>query len=87
MDICSIFFNMKVFCVFSLESPHGLINIPYSILQRKSSQIIPNLQLCDLFQVIRERVRNSRGKLYIARDHKHTDIKHVTMRSHIRSTA
>ena len=22
MDIFSIFFNMKVFCVFSLESPH-----------------------------------------------------------------
>ena len=22
MDIISIFFNMKVFCVFSLESPH-----------------------------------------------------------------
>ena len=23
MDIFSIFFNMKVCCVFSLESPHG----------------------------------------------------------------
>ena len=23
MDIFSIFFNMKVYCVFSLESPHG----------------------------------------------------------------
>ena len=23
MDIFSIFFNMKEYCVFSLESPHG----------------------------------------------------------------
>ena len=27
MDIFSIFFNMKVCCVFSLESPHRLIII------------------------------------------------------------
>ena len=25
MDIFSVFFNMKVCCVFSLESPHRLI--------------------------------------------------------------
>ena len=36
MDIISIFFNMKVCCVFSLESPHEAIqmsthNIPFSV--------------------------------------------------------
>ena len=30
MDIFSILFNMKVYCVFSLESP-GTHNIPFSI--------------------------------------------------------
>ena len=38
-DIFSIFFNMKVFCVFSLESPHrGDSNedIQYTIFDKKS---------------------------------------------------
>ena len=40
-DVFSIFFNMKVFCVFSLESPHrgdsneNTHNIPFSIKKRK----------------------------------------------------
>ena len=50
MDIFSILFNLKVSCVFSLESPHrGDSNesIQYTIfnIKRKSPKIIPNLQL------------------------------------------
>ena len=30
MDIVSIFFNMKVYCVFSLESPHRGDSIEYT---------------------------------------------------------
>ena len=48
MDIFSIFFNMKVCCVFSLESPHrgdSNENTQYTIFNIKL-KIIPNLQLC-----------------------------------------
>ena len=67
MDIFSIFFNIKVYSVFSLESPHrGDSNeyTQYTIfnLKRKITLIIPNLQLWDFFQGTQERVRNSRGK-------------------------
>ena len=37
-DILSIFFNMKVYCVFSLESPHRLF---FSILKRKKIMNYP----------------------------------------------
>ena len=50
MDIFSIFFKMKVYCVFSLESPHrGDSNeyTQYTIfnIKMKIILIIPNLQL------------------------------------------
>ena len=32
MDICLIFFDMKVCCVFSLESPHSNENTQYTIV-------------------------------------------------------
>ena len=70
-DILSIFFIMKVYCVFSLESPQqGNSNecTQYTIfnVKKKTSQIIPNLQLWDLFHGIKERVRNSRGNRAIS---------------------
>ena len=60
MGIFSSFFNIKVCCVSSLESPHrGNSNqyTQYTIfnIKRKLPLIIPNLQLW-------ERVLNSRGK-------------------------
>ena len=50
MGIFSILFNVKVCCVFSLESPHrGDSNeyTQYTIfnIKRKSPKIIPNVQL------------------------------------------
>ena len=41
MNIFSMFFNMKVFCVFSLESPHrGVLksthNVPFSMQKIRS---------------------------------------------------
>ena len=53
MDIFSIFFNIKVYSVFSLESPHlGDSNVytQYTIfkIKRKSPQTILNLQLWDI---------------------------------------
>ena len=72
----SIFFNIKVCCVSSLESPHRCDsndNTQYTIFKkkrrknRKTPQIIPNLQqLWDFFQGTQERVRNSRGKRAIS---------------------
>ena len=71
-DIFWIFFNMKVFCVFSLEMPQqGDSNeyTQYTIPQykkRKSSYIILSLHLWDLFQGTLEGVRNSHGKQAIS---------------------
>ena len=46
MDILLIFFNMEVYCVFSLESPHPVHTIyRFEYENRKSPLIIPNLQL------------------------------------------
>ena len=66
--IFSIFFNMKVCCVFSLESPHrGNSNeyTQYAIFNMNKKNtgplIILNLQLWRFFQGIQERVRNSHG--------------------------
>ena len=56
MDIFSIFVNMKVCCLFSLELPHqGDANeytqyTIFSIKKRKSPSVIPNLQLWHIFQ-------------------------------------
>ena len=49
MDIFSIFFNMKVFCVFSLESPHrGDSNeyTQYTIFNIKMKIILKLSQIC-----------------------------------------
>ena len=71
MDIFLIFFNMKVRCVFSYNRLIEAIltrthNIPFSIEERKSPQIIPNLQLWNFFQGTQKRVRNSPGKRAIS---------------------
>ena len=70
-DIFSILFNLKVCWVFSLESPHqGDSNeyTQYTIfnIERKSPEIIPNLQLWDFFRGTQEQVPNSSGKPVIS---------------------
>ena len=67
MDIISIFFNMKVCCVFTLESPNrgdSSEYIQYNIFNIKKKIILnyPTLQPWDFFLAIQERARNSRGK-------------------------
>ena len=63
---------MKVYCVFSLESPQrGDSNgyTQYTISQYKKEshpKLIQNLQLWDLFQGTQEGVRNSRIKRAIS---------------------
>ena len=62
MDIISIFFNMKVCCVFSLESPHrGDSNeyTQYTIFNVKKENHRKLSQICSygfLFQGTQERV-------------------------------
>ena len=51
-DILSILFNIKVYCVFSLESPHRGDSNEYTQytlfnMKKKCIKIIPNLQLRD----------------------------------------
>ena len=58
---------MKIYCVFSLESPYrGDFNeykqYTISNIKKKITPIIINLQLWDFFQESQGRVRNSRGK-------------------------
>ena len=63
---------MKVYCVYTLESPHwGDSNVytQYTIFQyekEKTPLIIPNLQLWDFFQGTQDWVRKSRGKRAIS---------------------
>ena len=71
MDIFSIFFNMKVYCVFSLDSPHrGDSNeyTQYTILNmnKKNTLNYPKCATMGFFQETQERVRNSRGKRAIS---------------------
>ena len=72
MDIFSIFFNMKVFCVFSLESPHrGDSNVytQYTFVNVGNKITLNHLKSAAmgfLFQGTRERVRNSHGKRAIS---------------------
>ena len=66
-----IFFNMKVCCVFSLESPHRGDSNEYtqytiSNMNKKNTLNIQNLQLWAFFQRTQEGVRNSRGKQAIS---------------------
>ena len=54
---------MKVYCVFSLESPHrGDSNVYTQYTIFISPQIILNLQLWDIFLRTEKQVRHSRGK-------------------------
>ena len=67
MDIFSIFFNMKVYCVFSLESPHrGDSNeyTQYTIFNMKKENILnyPKSAAMGFFHGTQERARNSCGK-------------------------
>ena len=62
---------MKVWNVFSLESPHRGDSNEYTqftifSIKTKSPLIIPTLQLWDFFQGTQERGRNSRGKRAIS---------------------
>ena len=64
MDIFSIFLNMKVCCVFSLESPHRGDSNEYAqhTIFNIKKKIIQNPQLWDFFQGAQEQVQNSHGK-------------------------
>ena len=71
MDIFLIFFNMKVYCVFSLESPHrGDSNeyTQYTIfnMNKKNTLNYPKSAAMGFFQGTQEGVRNSRGKRAIS---------------------
>ena len=72
MDNFSIFFNMKVSCVFSLESPHrGDSNeyTQYTIFIIKKENPPKFSQICSYgfcLQGTQERVRNSRVKRAIS---------------------
>ena len=72
MDILLIFFNMKVYCVFSLESPHrgdSYKNTQHTIFNRKK-KISPNYPKSAamefFFQGTQKRVQNSPGKRAIS---------------------
>ena len=65
------FFNMKVCCVFSLESPHrgySHENTQYTIFNIKKNTILnpPKSAAKRFFLGTQERVRNSRGKRAIS---------------------
>ena len=72
MDIVLVFFNMKVFCEFSIESPHrGDSNdyTQYTIFNMSKKKQPKLSQICNygiFFQGTQERVRNSRGKRAIS---------------------
>ena len=73
-DIFSIFFNMKVYCVFSLESPHqgdsGDSNdyTQYTIFNMKKEITLnyPKSAAMPFSLETQERVRNSHGKQEIS---------------------
>ena len=69
--ISLIFYNMKVCCVFSLESPHGgdsNENTQYTIfnIKKKMNLNYPESAAMEFFQGTQKRVRNSRGKRAIS---------------------
>ena len=72
MDISSIFFNMKVFCVFSLESPHRGDSNEYTqytifnVENKITLNYLKSAAMPFLFQGTQERVRNSHGKRTIS---------------------
>ena len=66
-----MFFIIKVYCVFSLESPHRVDSDEYTKytifdIKRKTPLIIPNLQMWDFFRGTEQLVRNSRAKRSIS---------------------
>ena len=70
-DIFSIFLDMKVCCVFSLESPHrGDSNkyTQYTIfnIKKKNTVNYPKSAALRFFQGAEERVRNNRGRRAIS---------------------
>ena len=67
----SIFYNVKVYCVFSLESPHrGTVmsahKIPFSIFDMNNTLYYPRSAILGFFQRTHEKVRNSHGKKAIS---------------------
>ena len=69
MSIFSIFFDMKVCCVFSLELPHrGDSNehTQYTIFIIKITLDYPKSVAMDFFLGTQERARSSRGKRAIS---------------------
>ena len=67
ITISLIFYDRKVCCVFSLESPHGGDSneyTQYTIQYKKENHRLnfPVLQPRDYFLGTQERVRNNRGK-------------------------
>ena len=70
--ICLIFYNMKVCCVFSLESPHwgdSNENTQYTVFNIKKENHTELSQICSqgfVFLGTEERVRNNRGKRAIS---------------------
>ena len=70
-DLFDFFYNMKVCCVFSIESPHigdSNENTQYTIFNIKKKITInyPESAAMEFFQGTQERVRNSRGKRAIS---------------------
>ena len=70
-DILSIFFNMKVGCVFSLESPHrgdSSESTQYTIfnIKKKITLDYPKSAAMRFFRETQERVQNSSGKRAIS---------------------
>ena len=67
-DIFSIFYDIKVYCLFSLESPHqGDSNeyTQYTIFNIRKKQTIlnyPKSAAMEFFQGTQKGVRNSHGK-------------------------
>ena len=72
--IFSIFFNMKVYCVFSLESPHqgdssGSNDYTQYTIFNMNKEITlnyPKSAAMPFFRGTQERVRNSHGKQEIS---------------------
>ena len=60
MDIFSISFSMKVYCVLSLESPHRG-SIMYQFLYKKKATLnSPKSAAMEIFEGTQKRVQNSR---------------------------
>ena len=70
-NIFSIFFNMKVYCVFSLESPLRCDSNDYTqyasfVIRKKIIPDYPKSAAMGFFLGTQERVRNNRGKRAIS---------------------